>query len=97
MSYAAIVEAFRASVEVEHRGDRVELRIASECRESVVAEMERVSALVNDRAWLRFLGPCQWFDTWVTYGEMRELSVFPSATAMATGERDQLALQGTVR
>jgi hypothetical protein len=74
-TYAALVEAFPAGVVVtrsrDHLGTVVAFRLNGP-RFSVNAELERIAALCNGRAWLRIMGPIRWGDEYVAHGELRE-------------------------
>lgn len=79
MSYAAIIEAFPASVavKIDHAAGIVNFRIAGNSV-SVAAEVERIGALVAARgAMVRFMGPVRWGGLWdvthVVFGELRML------------------------
>jgi hypothetical protein len=76
-AYAAIIEAFPATVVVELKGGVASFRIAGN-RVSVGAEMDRIGALVASRgALVRFMGPVRWGGLWdviyVVHGELRML------------------------
>jgi hypothetical protein len=73
--YAAIIAAFPAGVVVTRSRDRlgtvVAFRIAGP-KVSVAAELGRMVALCNGRAWLRIMGPVKWHEEYVAFGEIRE-------------------------
>lgn len=78
-TYAAIIEAFPASVavEIDHAAGVVAFRIAGNSV-SVAAEVDRIAALVVSRgAVVRFMGPVRWGGLWdvthVVHGELRML------------------------
>jgi hypothetical protein len=75
-AYAAIADAFPASVTVERAtdalGDVVTFRIAATAKLSVAGEIERIVELTHERAWVRVLGPVRWQDEYIAWGELRE-------------------------
>ena len=76
-SYRAIISQFPAMATIkpgkDQCGEYLAIRIAAEARMSVMSDMDHIGKLAtaNGAVWLRWFGPTQWGDRWITHGEMR--------------------------